>query len=76
MSDTLCDPAACVQVTHACTCIEHVFLLPGIRGFEFDTLSDPAGGKYAYAAGLKLAGATNTLISPDLLQPGIKVAPA
>lgn len=49
----------------------------GIRGFEIDTQADPgAGGKYAYSAGLKLAGVNNTLISPDLLQPGIKARAA
>ena len=47
----------------------------GIRGFELFTLADPNGGAYAYSAGLKLAGATNTLISPDMLKPGIKVRP-
>ena len=45
----------------------------GIRGFEIDTLDDPTGGKYAYSAALKLTKATSTLISPDLLKPGIKV---
>ena len=45
----------------------------GIRGFEIDTLDDPTGGKYAYSAALKLSKATSTLISPDLLKPGIKV---
>ena len=46
-----------------------------MRGFEIDTLADPQGGKYAYSAGLKLTGSNNTLISPDLLLPGIKVLP-
>ena len=46
----------------------------GVRGFEIDTLDDPQGGKYAYSAALKLTGAANTLISPDLLKPGIKVS--
>lgn len=46
----------------------------GLRGFELDVLVDnPQGGKYAYSAGLKLAGQSNTLISPDLLKPGLKV---
>ena len=48
-------------------------MLTGIRGFEFDVAADPQGGRYAYSAGLKLAGETNTLISPDLQKPGIKV---
>ena len=46
----------------------------GVRGFEIDTLDDHQGGKYAYSAALKLTGAANTLISPDLLKPGIKVS--
>ena len=46
----------------------------GIRGFEFDTLADHQGGAYAYSAALKLTGASNTLISPDMLKPGIKVS--
>lgn len=49
------------------------WMLTGIRGFEFDVAADPQGGRYAYSAGLKLAGETNTLISPDLQKPGIKV---
>ena len=48
----------------------------GIRGFEFDTLADPKAGAYAYSAALKLTGASNTLISPDMLKPGIKVSPS
>lgn len=47
-------------------------LAAGIRGFEFEVADDPQGGRYAYSAGLKLAGETNTLISPDLQKPGIK----
>lgn len=48
----------------------------GIRGFEFDTLADAKCGAYAYSAALKLTGASNTLISPDMLKPGIKVSPS
>ena len=53
--------------------LANAWMLPGIRGFEFDVADDPQGGRYAYSAGLKLAGETNTLISPDLQKPGIKV---
>jgi hypothetical protein len=45
-----------------------------MRGFELDVLEDPMPGKYAYSAGLKLAG-QNSLIHPDLLKPGLKVGP-
>lgn len=44
----------------------------GMRGFELDVLEDPMPGKYAYSAGLKLAG-QNSLVNPDLLKPGLKV---
>lgn len=60
-----CQPSQDLGSRHAC--------YAGIRGFEFDTLDDPQGGMYAYSAALKLTGAASTLISPDLLKPGIKV---
>jgi len=46
----------------------------GIRGFEFDSLDDPQGGKYADSAVIKLTGAATILAGPDLLKPGMHVA--
>lgn len=51
-----------------------MWLLAGVRGFEFDVQQDNStGGKFAYSAALKLANARSALISPDLLKPGLKV---
>lgn len=48
------------------------YVAVGVRGFEFDVHDDSKVGQYAYSAYLKLAGQPS-LISPDLLKPGLKV---
>ena len=48
----------------------------GVRSFELDGFWDPAGGVYAQAAGLRIAGQPGFLADPKYKQPGFKVCTA